>query len=174
MSPAQAQKEVSPTVIEPKSLPKITQEVTPKVIQKFGVRNPKVEKFSPGKINIGVDLEADVGTPLYTPKGEWRVEKTFSGATKKGYIGNRTNSGYGNSILIKNTATGEELRLSHLSKVGVRRGQLLKGGDRVAESGWTGNASMPHVDTEYYTSSGKLADATKTKYVREIFNKISG
>jgi len=145
----------------------------PRITQPFGVKNPKVEKFSRGGINRGVDLATKTGTPLYVPEGSWKVANVFSGAKKRGYIGNRENGGYGNSVLLVNTQTGEKLRMSHLSQVGVKSGQVISSGQLVAKSGWTGNSSGPHLDLEYYKSNGKLADATRTKYVKDIFNQVA-
>jgi murein DD-endopeptidase MepM/ murein hydrolase activator NlpD len=143
----------------------------PKITQAFGVKNPKVERFSKGGINRGVDISAKTGTPLYVPEGEWKVTETYSRAKGKGYVGNRTNTGYGNSVVIKNTKTGEVMRLSHLSSVGVKPGQILASGSLIGKSGATGNVTGSHLDLEYKTSKGKLADASKTKYVSSIFRK---
>lgn len=146
----------------------------PKITQAFGVKNPKVERFSKGGINRGVDLAAKTGTPLYVPDGQWKVTETYSRAKGKGYIGNRTNTGYGNSVVIKNTKTGEIMRLSHLSTVNVKSGQLLAGGSLIGKSGATGNVTGSHLDLEYKTPKGKLADASKTKYVSSIFRRAGG
>jgi len=151
-----------------------TQGKLPRITQAFGVRNPRVERFSRGGINRGVDLSAATGTPLYVPQGNWKVTETYSRARGKGYIGNRTNRGYGNSVVIVNTQTGEKMRLSHLSRVAVKPGQVLASGSLIGKSGATGNVTASHLDLEYKTSKGKFADASKTKYVKYVFNPIIG
>jgi len=156
------------------SLPKITTKITPKVTQAFNVYNPSLERFSPGGRNIGVDLEANSGTPVYTPQGSWKVVESYNGAKGQGHIGNNENRGYGNSVLIQNTDTGEKLRTSHLSEVGATQGQVLTAGLPIGKTGATGNVTGPHLDLEYYDKSGKLGDASKTTYVNNVFNPISG
>lgn len=146
----------------------------PVITQKFGVKNPRVEKFSRGGINRGVDLRAKTGTDLYVPEGNWKVLQAYAGAKGTGRIGNRTNQGYGNSVVIQNTQTGEKLRYSHLSKVAVKSGQIIAQGKPLGKSGATGSVTAAHLDLEYVNSKGKLADASKTKYIRSIFNPIQG
>jgi len=71
---------------------------------------------------------------------------------------------YGNSILVQNTETGEKLRFSHLSEVAVNEGDLLDTGTYIGKSGKTGNTTGAHLDLEYYTSKGGLADVMKSPY----------
>lgn len=134
--------------------------VAAKVTQVFGNRNPAIEIFSKG-INTGTDFAVAKGTPVSLPPGNWQVIKSFSGA-KEGARG--ANSGYGNSILAKNTDTGETIRFSHLSRVNVKPGQAVRGGMVVGLSGNTGNSTGPHLDVEYRDKSGKLADILRSRY----------
>ena len=102
--------------------------------------------------NSGVDLFAPKGTSLVSPR-EGRV--VHAGSSRE----TKTHHGYGNTVLIK-ADDGSLHRLSHLSEVQVKKGQKLSAGDVIGLSGDTGNTTGPHVDYEFYTPKGKLADAT--------------
>lgn len=124
-----------------------------KVTQAFGNKNP-IEKYS-GGVNYGTDFRAKVGTPVNLPAGDWQVLESNS----QGGM----NRGYGNSILVKNKQTGEKLRFSHLSKVGVQQGQTLKGG-QIGLTGDTGNVTGPHLDLELYDKAGRIANVLNSAY----------
>lgn len=138
-----------------------------KITQAFGQKSP-YDVFS-GGINWGVDFATQSKTPIKVPEGEWKVIETYGNATGKGYIGNKTNRGYGNSVMLQNTKTGEKLRLSHLTAPAVTQGQTVRGGQVAGFSGATGNVTGPHLDVEYYNSSGKLADVTRSPYISSLF-----
>lgn len=131
------------------------------VTQAYGNSNPNVEVFSHG-VNTGADFGVSLGTPVNLPSGNWKVVDSFDQA-KNGYIGDNENKGYGNSILVKNIETGETLRFSHLSQVGVKLGDILTGG-HIGQTGDTGNASGPHLDVEYKNSQGNLGDVLQSPY----------
>ena len=134
------------------------------VTQRFGAYNPQVERFS-GGVNLGADFGTPQGTKVAVPQGEWVVLEAFGGAR----AGNRsTNRGYGNSVLVRNRMTGEMLRFSHLSRVGVRPGQLVKGGQVVALSGSTGNSTGPHSSIMFIDSRGRIRDVLKSRYKNQI------
>lgn len=137
------------------------------VTQRFGQRS-KYDVFS-GGINYGVDYGVGSNTPVTAPAGNWEVVEAKGGAKGKGYIGNKTNSGYGNTLVLRNTDTGESIRLSHLAKIVAQQGQKVKGGELAALSGQTGNVTGPHLDVEYRKPTGKLADITKTGYGQGLF-----
>jgi len=139
--------------------------------QPFGARNSRYNKIS-GGVNRGADFAVPTGTPVSVPpEGNWEVVESFSGATASG-PGNRQamiNRGYGNSVLVRNTLTGEMMRFSHLSGVDVNPGQLIKGGQVVGRSGATGHVAGrtgQHLDVEYVDQSGKLGDVTRSPYGR--------
>lgn len=136
-----------------------------RITQTFGQKS-KYDSFS-GGVNYGVDFATPRGTPVVIPEGNWKVEQTYAGATRQGFWGNKDNSGYGNSVVVKNEDTGEKVRLSHLDKVAVQPGETITGGV-VGLSGWTGNATGPHLDAEYYDSRGQKADILKTPY-KDLF-----
>lgn len=139
------------------------------ITQRFGNRSA-VEKFSKG-INYGTDIAVPKGTTVALPPGEWKVLEAFDKATAEG-VNNKQqaiNRGYGNSILAQNIATGEKIRLSHLSQVGVQGGQTINGGTVIGKTGATGNVAGrtgQHLDIEYYTSKGKVADILRSNYGR--------
>jgi murein DD-endopeptidase MepM/ murein hydrolase activator NlpD len=145
------------------------------VTQKFGNKNPGVEVFS-GGINYGTDFGAKKGTPVAIPPGEWEVVDSWGGAKREGFIGNGDNSGYGNSVLIRNTDTGELMRYSHLDRGSVRAqaGQRLKGGTIFAKTGNTGNSTGPHLDLEYIDSKGRYQDVLNSPYAGAMFGASGG
>lgn len=144
------------------------------ITQQFGNRNA-IEKYSKG-INYGTDIAVPKGTPVALPPGEWKVTEAFSGATASGSNNKQggINRGYGNSIFVQNIQTGERLRMSHLSQVGVQPGQVIKGGQVIARTGATGNVhgtTGEHLDIEYYTPQGKIADVLKSRYAQYLMSK---
>lgn len=143
------------------------------VTQPFGKYNPGLEPNKSGR-NWGVDFGVKEGTPLAVPPGEWIVDDAYSGSSKRGFVGNtKDNAGYGNSVLVRNTKTGETMRFSHLSGVNVKPGQSLKGGTVIGRSGATGNVTGPHLDLEYKVN-GQFQDVTKSPYAQYLFGKGMG
>lgn len=137
-----------------------------KITQFFGNRNP-IERFS-GGVNYGTDIGVPEGTKVALPDGQWEVVEAFNDAQGAGYVGNNTNRGYGNSILVRNRDTGEMLRFSHLSDAMARAGQVLDGGTVIGLSGSTGNVTGPHLDLEYRNERGQLADILKSRYAGSL------
>jgi murein DD-endopeptidase MepM/ murein hydrolase activator NlpD len=133
------------------------------ITQAFGEVNPDVEVMS-GGVNYGVDFGYDYGDEVKAPPGEWDVVESHSGDTEHGYIGNQSNSGYGNSILLQNVQTGEKIRPSHLSANFVKPGMRVKGGSLLGLVGDTGNVTGPHLDVEYIDAAGQHGDITQTPY----------
>jgi len=143
------------------------------VTQEFGRYNPGLEPNKSGR-NWGVDFGVKEGTPLALPPGEWEVVQAFDKASGNGYIGNRENTGYGNSVLVRNPKTGETMRFSHLSNVKVQPGQRLSGGTVIGASGATGNVTGPHLDLEYKDASGNFRDILKSRYASNLFGSGGG
>lgn len=121
-----------------------------------------IEPTKGGK-NIGTDIAVPKGTEIAVPQGEWKVVDTKTGV-KGGNIKDYKKTPYGNSILVQNTETGEKLRYSHLSEVAVKNGDILDTGTYIGKSGATGNVTGAHLDLEYYTGKGTLADVMKSPY----------
>jgi len=139
--------------------------------QRFGAKGPW-EKFS-GGVNYGTDFAVPEGTRVALPEGKWKVVETFDRATASGPNNAQAaaNRGYGNSVLVVNVDTGEKLRFSHLSKVGVKVGELLNQGTVVGLTGATGNVAGKtgqHLDLEFYNARGQLADVLQSRYANQI------
>lgn len=145
-----------------------------RVTQAFGNVNPRVEVFNKSGVNTGTDFGIKEGTPLALPPGEWEVLEAYSGAKGRGFIGNKANRGYGNSVLVKNSQTGETMRFSHLSGVNVQPGKIYKGGTVLGASGATGNVTGPHLDLEYKTAAGKYQDVLRSQYAKSLFGQGGG
>ncbi len=95
------------------------------------------------KTHDGLDIISDVGTAVYAA-GNGVVEyATHSGG------------GYGKVILI-NHRYGYQTLYAHLSKIRVSEGQMVKRGERIAESGKTGLVSGPHLHYEVRHRGVKL------------------
>lgn len=136
----------------------------PQLTQPFGVRNHRYDNIS-GGVNRGADLAVPEGTPLFAPSGaDWVVVDAYSGANGRGM----QNDGYGNSVLMKNTKTGETIRMSHLSRVGTQVGDVIKGGTPIGLSGQTGHATGPHVDVEYVDEKGRLSNVLQSPYAHQF------
>lgn len=144
------------------------------ITQKYGNRS-SIEQFS-GGVNRGTDFGAPRGTKIAVPPGEWKVVEAFSGANQEGSQNSQKgiNRGYGNSVLVENTKTGEKLRFSHLrvGGVGVQPGQVVKGGSIIGETGATGNVwgqTGQHLDLEYYNTAKQIADIMSSPYAQYLF-----
>jgi len=85
-------------------------------------------------LHTGLDWEAPVGTPVLAAAGGVVVAQEQQGA-------------YGNMVEIDH---GNELvtRYAHLSRFAVRKGDLVKRGQRIAEVGSTGRSTGPHLHFE--------------------------
>jgi len=136
--------------------------------QVYGQKSP-YEYFSNG-INYGNDYPVAAGSAINLPQGNWKVIQSYNGAApNSGGERNGTNSGYGNSVLVQNLTTGEQLRFSHLNSVNVQQGQTINGG-LIGHSGFTGNATGPHLDVEYYKKAGQQAsDLLSSSYAQQLF-----
>ena len=120
----------------------------------FGQRNRKLWRMS-GGVHRGTDWSVPEGTIVNIPsEGKWEVAESYT--DKK--------TGYGNTVVVKNTETGETLRYSHLHTRILEPGQVVAGGSSVGLTGTTGNSTAPHLDLEYINEKGQLADPLKSKY----------
>jgi len=140
------------------------------ITQAYGNKNPGLEVFSKDGVNRGVDFGVREGTPLALPPGTWQVIEAFGEAKGTGRIGNDTNRGYGNSVLVKNTKTGEMMRFSHLKSVMLQPGKTYSGGTVFGQSGATGNVTGPHLDLEYKDAQGNFQDVMRSVYANYLFN----
>lgn len=117
-----------------------------------------------GGVNYGVDVAVPYGTDLSLPKGQYKVVSVYDQAAPNGgSLNTWDNSGWGNSVLVRNEQTGDFLRVSHLSKVNVKAGDIIDG-STFAASGNSGHTTGPHSDNEYYDSQGQISDFEKSPY----------
>jgi len=85
-------------------------------------------------LHTGLDYQADVGTPIYSAAGGLVVAQ-------------EVHSAYGNMIEIDH---GNELitRYAHASRIFVKKGDLVKRGQKIAEVGTSGRSTGPHLHFE--------------------------
>ena len=145
---------VSQSTIVPKAAP---------ITEHFGQNQPGVEVFSHG-FTSGTGIGVPVGTPVATPPGDWKVVDTNTSAKQNGFIGDSDGSGWGNYVLVENKDTGEQLRYSHLSDVGVANGDTISGNKVIGLSGQSGNVTGPHLNLEYVNQKGEPADVLQSQY----------
>lgn len=94
----------------------------------------------------GVDIAAPTGTPVY--------------ATANGMVDHAGRLGsYGLLVKIKHPS-GHETRFAHLSKIAVRRGQVVLKGDLIGLVGSTGRSTGPHLHYEVRLRGKALDPAT--------------
>jgi murein DD-endopeptidase MepM/ murein hydrolase activator NlpD len=91
------------------------------------------------KAHLGVDYAAPTGTPIRTI-GDGRV--VFAG----------WQGGYGNVIEIEHKGRQSTL-YAHLSRIDVRKGQLVTQGQRLGAVGSTGASTGPHLHFEFRTNN---------------------
>jgi len=89
-------------------------------------------------LHTGLDFPALVGTPIYAAAGGIVVEQRF-------------HSEYGNMIEIDH---GNDLitRYAHSSRVWVKKGDLVKRGQKIAEVGTTGRSTGAHLHFEVWVA----------------------
>ncbi len=102
--------------------------VSGKIIADFGLQ-------SAGHKNDGIDIAVPVGTAVRAARDGEVI-----------YVGNEIR-GYGNLVLIKHD-DGYVSAYAHNSKVVVKRGDAVKMGQHIADSGATGNVPEPLVHFE--------------------------
>lgn len=91
----------------------------------------------------GIDFGVPTGTDVYA---------ALAGkVTYAGTLGN-----YGNMVEVTSPG-GKVLRYAHLSKINTKVGRRVQKGQKIAESGNTGNSTGPHLHFEYRVK-GKIAD----------------
>lgn len=87
-------------------------------------------------LHTGLDFPADTGTPIYAASGGVVVVQEWHNA-------------YGNMIEVDH---GSHLitRYAHASKVLVKKGDIIKRGQKIAEVGTTGRSTGPHLHFEVW------------------------
>jgi murein DD-endopeptidase MepM/ murein hydrolase activator NlpD len=85
-------------------------------------------------LHTGLDFAAPVGTPIYAAAGGVVVTQEFHFQ-----YGNMIEVDHGNNLIS---------RYAHTSKVFVKKGDLIKRGQKIAEVGTTGRSTGPHLHFE--------------------------
>lgn len=98
----------------------------------YGMRKHPI--FSDWRFHHGLDLSANIGTPVYA---------TGDGVVTRAEYG----GGYGNVVFV-NHGFGFETRYAHLSKFKVHEGQKVKRGEVIGYVGNTGWSTRPHLHYE--------------------------
>lgn len=85
-------------------------------------------------LHTGLDFQADTGTPILAASGGVVVAQEFHPA-----YGNMVEIDHGNNLVT---------RYAHASRISVRKGDLVKRGQKIAEVGTTGRSTGPHLHFE--------------------------
>jgi murein DD-endopeptidase MepM/ murein hydrolase activator NlpD len=104
------------------------------VTSDFGPRRDPLRQQRRRQRHMGLDLEADSGTPVSAAGAGVVVKAGHSG-------------GYGRMVVIDH-GDGMETRYAHLSRIVVRRGQVVTPGQLLGKSGNTGRSTGPHLHFE--------------------------
>jgi len=112
--------------------------------QSFG-NTPDSKILYNGKPHNGIDLRADVGTPLYAAENGVIKEIGDTDA----FVGCLS---YGKWILIEHANNLATLS-AHLSRIAVAKGQTVTRGDLIGYTGATGYATGPHLHFTVYDAS---------------------
>ncbi len=113
------------------------------ITSRFGKRLHPIQKQI--IMHHGVDLMANVGTPIYAPA---------DGVVK--FVGRA--GGYGKFLKIDHLK-GFETRYGHMFKINVKIGQRVKRGEKIAEVGNTGISTGPHLHYEVLYNKNRMNPA---------------
>lgn len=89
-------------------------------------------------MHTGLDFPADIGTPILAAAGGVVVVQEFHSA-----YGNMVEIDHGNDLIT---------RYAHSSRVLVKKGDIVKRGQKIAEVGTTGRSTGPHLHFEVWVS----------------------
>lgn len=106
--------------------------------------------------HTGIDLAMPMGTDIYSP---------ISGYV---HIVDYGNANIGKGILLK-MEDGQQLVFGHLSKFCVQDGQYVNLGQKIAESGNSGNSDGAHLHFGLIDKSGNYADPS---YFEHMFQEV--
>jgi len=107
----------------------------------FGYRIHPIYKTT--KMHSGIDFTAPTGTDIYAT-GDGRVTKVVY-----------SRRGYGTHVIIKH-GYGYKTIYAHMSKITVKRGQMVKRGDVIGKVGSTGTSTAPHLHYEVVKQGKKI------------------
>ena len=105
----------------------------------------------------GQDYAVPTGTPVVATHGGTVVKAGGNGAGD--------GPAYGNAVVIKH-GNKTYSQYAHLSSVNVKVGQVVKTGQKIAQSGSTGNSSGPHLHFEIRTTPNYGSAVDPAKFLR--------
>jgi murein DD-endopeptidase len=110
----------------------------------------------------GTDFKAPVGTPVYSG---------FEGKVTRANWNTRAN---GYCVEIDHPKQGIKTLYLHLSRVLVKRGQTIKAGQQIAESGNTGRTFAPHLhyEIQHRKNKARIYNPFKSKHHKHYTRKI--
>jgi murein DD-endopeptidase len=110
----------------------------------------------------GTDFKAPVGTPVYSG---------FDGKVTRVNWNTRAN---GYCVEIDHPRQGIKTLYLHLSRALVKRGQTIKQGQKIAESGNTGRTFAPHLhyEIQHRNNKNRIYNPFKSKYHKHYTRKI--
>lgn len=118
-----------------------------------------------GNKSMADEYATPPNTPLTAPKGKWEVVSAYGDAAPdSGHVGNFENEGWGNNVVLRNVATGEQISPNHMNSVAVQPGQIIEGGTPLGVTGHTGNSTGPHVAITYKDAQGNPGAISQTPY----------
>ncbi len=133
--------------------------VSGRIVSGFGMRMHPIHKFR--RMHWGLDMQASTGTEIYA---------SADGVVK---LAGRSVGGYGKQIEIDHGGYGYITKYAHLSKIMVKKGQVVKRGDLIGLSGNTGLSKGPHLHYEIVKNGKKIdpidyfyGDLTPDEYVK--------
>ena len=115
-------------------------------------------------LHTGLDFQAESGSPILAAAGGVVVTQEYHGA-----YGNMVEVDHGNELIT---------RYAHASKVLVKKGDLIKRGQKIAEVGSTGRSTGPHLhfevlvegipqDPQKFLNAGSFVPATQVAAARK-------
>ena len=119
-------------------------QLRPTITQHFGVNKDAYKKFGLAGHN-GIDLRAQVGTPVFAP-----VDGIVD-------VRNYGRKSYGRHIRIKNDRL--LIILAHLNETLIKDGQFVRMGEMIGRTGNSGYSSGPHLHIGgYYLEEGRIVN----------------
>jgi murein DD-endopeptidase MepM/ murein hydrolase activator NlpD len=124
---------------------------------RFGYRIDPITGRS--ALHTGLDFPADVGTPILAAAGGLVVVQEYHHA-----YGNMIEIDHGNDLIT---------RYAHASRVHVKKGDIVKRGQKIADVGSTGRSTGPHLHFEVWVA-GVPQDPQKFLSAGEALAQKSG
>ncbi|MES2425127.1 MAG: M23 family metallopeptidase [Pseudomonadota bacterium] len=132
----------------------------------------RIDPFSGrSALHTGLDFQADTGTPILSAAGGVVVTQEYHPA-----YGNMVEIDHGNQLIT---------RYAHASKVMVKKGDLIKRGQKIAEVGSTGRSTGPHLhfevlvqdvpqDPQKFLTAGQKVPVTQVAQAAPSSGKAAG